>query len=360
MTREIGGSLPVSKKYLDNTPNNKPIYRCNVFKNSIYTFSARSALSLFLDFNYKGKKKVILPLFTCSTCIKPFVDRKFSVHFYNLNLDLSIDERSLKNELEACEYECIIYIHSYFGWNTTAALDKYINELRKQNNIIVINDFTHAWLSDYQLMKADWYVASIRKWLETPDGGVLASDNDINNDFNISDYNKEQVEEYVKASLLKNDYLIGVRNIKKEDFYPLFKHVNSFFRDETVYAMSPLSKTVYQNTDFEFVKEKRRQNAKYLCAYINNKNINKIFIDVPKDVTPFYYPVYIEGDRRNEFQAYLASQNIFCPVHWTIPEFVLQNDHSNLIYPNIISLVCDQRYDINDMDNFVNVINSFN
>ena len=51
------------------------------------------------------------------------------------------------------------------------------------------------------------------------------------------------------------------------------------------------------------------------------------------------------------------SHDIYCPIHWPKSEFV--QDLNNEIYDNILSLVCDQRYGLDDMRRMVNVINEY-
>ena len=51
------------------------------------------------------------------------------------------------------------------------------------------------------------------------------------------------------------------------------------------------------------------------------------------------------------------SHDIYFPIHWLKSQFV--QNLNNEIYDNILSLVCDQRYGLDDMRRMVNVINEY-
>ena len=60
-------------------------------------------------------------------------------------------------------------------------------------------------------------------------------------------------------------------------------------------------------------------------------------------------------------QKELAAHNIYCPVHWPIPEQVkpAMDKDSEYIYSHVLSLICDQRYDLEDMVGIVDIANKY-
>ena len=62
------------------------------------------------------------------------------------------------------------------------------------------------------------------------------------------------------------------------------------------------------------------------------------------------------------FQTYLAENKIYAPIIW--PKSDLCNNSINLevdwIYRNILSIPCDQRYSMEDMERVVEIINNYN
>ena len=135
MLIEIGGNMPLSEEMLRNQASDKEIWGCEKFRHNLYTFSARSATNIFLDEIYNGVKKVILPIYTCETCIEPFVSHGFSVAYYTINKNLSINEDSLLEKLEAFGFEGILYIHSYFGFDTLASTKSLLEQLREKKKL---------------------------------------------------------------------------------------------------------------------------------------------------------------------------------------------------------------------------------
>lgn len=53
------------------------------------------------------------------------------------------------------------------------------------------------------------------------------------------------------------------------------------------------------------------------------------------------------------------SNNIYCPIHWPIPERIMLNNETRQVYEEELSLICDQRYGNNDMLRIAKVINDF-
>ena len=359
MQIEIGGNIPISEEFFEKPESESEVWGCQKFKHNLYTFSARSALDVYLNENYKGEKKVILPIFTCETCITPFINHGFAIEFYSVNKDLSINEESLKEQLEKFQYSGILYVHSYFGFDTLASVKSLLHQIRQEKKLTIIDDYTQSWLNNKKEIEADIYIASLRKWLSTPDGGVISSDDCPIQSKCISPFCKRQAEEYIEASKLKNRFLAGDSSVTKAQFYPLFKHTIEYFEEKRVYAMSPISKAVYDYSDYEFIKYQRIQNAKFLSQNILDKNVERIFKNIPEGVVPFYYPIYVKKNKRAELQQHLIKNNIFCTIHWSPSTYVTTQGGDKNIYPDILSLVCDQRYGIDDMERMVNAINNF-
>lgn len=344
---------------LNQQPSTKEVFGCSKFKYNLYTFSARSALNVYLDEIYSGEKNVVLPIYTCETCIKPFVDHGFNIEYYRINEDLSINEDSLVTELEKIAYNGILYVHSYFGFDTLSKAKPLLKKLRQKNELTIIDDYTQSWLNKKKEIEADIYLCSIRKWLSTPDGGVLSSDTQPLQSKNIKPFCEEQVNEYIEASLLKNRFLENDPSVEKSQFYPLFKHTIEYFEHKEAYALSPISKVIFDTANYDFVINQRIKNAKFLSQNINNNIVEKIFNDIPQGIVPFYYPIYIKNGRRADLQKHLIENNIFCTIHWTPSKIIAERPEIAQIYPNILSLVCDQRYSTDDMTRFVEAINNF-
>ena len=67
--------------------------------------------------------------------------------------------------------------------------------------------------------------------------------------------------------------------------------------------------------------------------------------------TPIFLPIFMETKERDGLRKHLIEMGIYCPVHWPKPEGCESN-----IYDLELSLICDQRYGIEDMKRIVSVI----
>ena len=69
---------------------------------------------------------------------------------------------------------------------------------------------------------------------------------------------------------------------------------------------------------------------------------------------PLFIPVFLEN--RSEVRKKMFSNNIFTPVHWPYESDKLNGEVKNLIYDKELSLICDQRYSLEDMERQIKVI----
>ena len=58
-------------------------------------------------------------------------------------------------------------------------------------------------------------------------------------------------------------------------------------------------------------------------------------------------------------RAHLIRNGIYCPIHWAIPDEVRLNTETKKLYDEELSLVCDQRYCLGDMDRTLTTIEAF-
>ena len=69
---------------------------------------------------------------------------------------------------------------------------------------------------------------------------------------------------------------------------------------------------------------------------------------------PLFVPIVIAKEKRNAIRKKLIDNQIYCPVHWPHPNAECQSN----LYEMELSLVCDQRYNGDDMKRIVEVLNN--
>jgi len=73
-------------------------------------------------------------------------------------------------------------------------------------------------------------------------------------------------------------------------------------------------------------------------------------VELPDDRVPLYLPLLLKG--RDSVRASLASQGIFCPVHWPRPSSLgvpKPPSEESPLWTDEISIIIDQRYGPEDI-----------
>lgn len=74
-----------------------------------------------------------------------------------------------------------------------------------------------------------------------------------------------------------------------------------------------------------------------------------------EDKTPLFIPIFL--DNRDVLRKELFSNEIFVPIHWPVSKKDV-NENSGM-YSKELSLICDQRYDEEDMKKQLSIIRQF-
>lgn len=114
---------------------------------------------------------------------------------------------------------------------------------------------------------------------------------------------------------------------------------------------SKISRHLIPEISFEEIKSKRMENASFLHDELEKLGIKHTYNPVS---VPLFIPVFLEN--RSEVRKKMFSNNIFTPVHWPYESDKLNGEVKNLIYDRELSLICDQRYSIDDMERQIKVI----
>jgi dTDP-4-amino-4,6-dideoxygalactose transaminase len=227
----------------------------------------------------------------------------------------------------------------------------------RQSGTIVIEDITQTMYSKFEHTRADYYVCSFRKWAALPDGGCAISTNKL---FSYKPNKTDKNLQEAKLKAFHAKYLYMCKDIgNKDEFLKMFKDAEEILcQQQSIFAMSSVSKMIQANLEIDILREKRRENFQVLCNGLAGINlIESVFNSLPDDVTPLYFPVYVKHNRKS-LQSYLAKNDIYAPVIWPKPvqcANVLSKE-VDWIYNRILSIPCDQRYDSYDMEKIIKKI----
>lgn len=325
----------------------------------IWMSTGRSATRLVLqtieERNPNCKKIALLPPFTCHTVFEPFMDFGYEIHTMPLAVDLTTSAEDILKRQALCDAG-VVLVHRYYGFDTLSGFNQAVRKLQERG-VVVIEDCTQCLYSGFKVSDADYYVASIRKWCGVPDGGFAICKEGI---FvhKPSQTDEPMVEAKRIASELKYQFIFEGKG-DKPTFKAKYREGETLLDNQsTYYTIGDFSATIQADLDVANLKQKRKANYKVLLDGLQSvSGIKMIFDYLPEDVTPLYFPILV--DEREPFQDLLADNDIYAPVVWPKAENCPAiGENADLIYEKILCIPIDQRYDVDDMQRIVNVINA--
>ena len=318
----------------------------------------RTALYALIDDICSNKlpDSVCMPDFCCETMIIPFIRHNIKVDFYHVD----VKDETLHFEMKTDNSWDIFYITDYFGYNLEQMLE--LGKKAKSNGSIVIYDRTQSILTSPSepSYAFDYIYCSFRKFSGLIGGGILIK---LFDKINLAqNYTQETNYNYVEkkklARKLKKEYIeegLGDKSV----FLRLKSEAEDILNDEFIkFDMDEETKNLLPLLDEKIIIKKRIENATFLHDALSDcKGIKLMFPSLRSDDCPLYVPILVSNGRRDELKQYLIDSNIYCPNHWNNKEIDLRS--SNDIYDQELSLICDQRYGINDMKYEADVIRKF-
>lgn len=340
-TREIGSEYHYEILKL----NKEEVHLKFEVVDDTYTFSGRTAIENILK-NLSGIHKALLPSYCCDSMVVPFRVANIEVEYYDVfwNTDFNVN-CEIKNDID------LVLWCNYFGFRQN--MPDFGNFIDRGG--IVIEDITHSYLSGNPFHPQSQYiVASIRKWFPLMCGGYCASK------IGKLQYkpNIEVPVEYIKMKMLamkqKAMYLDNGDEKLKEQYmknYSLSNHWLAEYYSKTKIDSDSLE--YLRSIDFVSVKKRRIENASIIYRYLyEQKKIFPMFHKKDMDC-PLFVPIICRTKtEREKLRQKLIAEKIYCPVHWPKPNC---NCKSN-IYDLELSLLCDQRYCIDDMKRMMKII----
>lgn len=297
--------------------------------------------------------KVLLPSYLCSTMLGPVASIGLQAGFYRVHPDLSIDTNDLKRLIRTGP--SVVVICDYFGFHVPRLLldDP---DLPLTDGHLVLYDATHSALDpepwETAVWKPDVCVVSLRKMLPVVDGAfaIWMSRRSVSGPESPTTLS-ESVSLRSVAMLLKASHLLHGQGDKK--VYLSMYHQSESLVDEEYQqtrGMSALSRSMLEHVDLIKARTSRRENYRRLLEMLGNlESVRPLFPVLPDDVYPLGFPVV--ADRRDELRTHLAQNNIYCPIHWILPDDIPADEfpESHGLSQRILTIPCDQRYTASDM-----------
>ena len=308
-----------------------------------FLMSGRTSIDYILNDIEDLKKIVYMPEYCCSSMVQPFIDNGYKIQYYQVDL---INNKYYIDE----QFNCSIFFGmSYFGYDTSN-MDDYIKKFKKKN-VIVLEDITHRiFCKKNHCKESDYLIASLRKWFPIYTGAI-AVNKKCGFRKNIDNYtiNEELVKYKKQAMNLKREYINDINIDCKDIFLDLFNKSNRMITDYKNRKMDEESLEILKTIDIEEIRKKRIYNLKIIEENLVNSDNVKLLYNYKNGDCPIFVPIILKN--RDYIRKKLIDNKIYCPIHW--PNF---NNFKNKIYANELSLICDQRYDEEDMKRVVKII----
>ena len=157
-----------------------------------------------------------------------------------------------------------------------------------------------------------------------------------------------------RAAKLKFDYMEGVA-INKNDFLALYGKPETLLEKDYVDYMG-----IPSQIDIKSLVQIRRDNARYLIEELKEIAELKLWRNsINENDVPLFVLVFLNIEKRELLRNHLLKNDIYCPIHWPISDLHMIDKDTESIYLKELSLVCDQRYQLEDMKREATVIKRF-
>lgn len=302
--------------------------------------SGRDALKVFArEFE---PTTVLIPALACDSMILPFEMYGHKVKYYKLNKDYSINRESLYSLIPNEDKTALFLYMDYFG--NKAIEDAELEKLRTSHpHLIFIEDRTHNLLVESRyIFKPDFTVASLRKWIDIPDGGLLWTDREIKEEYS-EDLTFSEVR--LHAQCMRNEFLRTGDETIKTEYRKIFSTVTDMIDEEKLPGrMSQYSYERACQVNLTEVNEKRSRNARVLIEELKGFT----FVQDKAGLGDVYVAILI--DNRDAVQKKLASMGIFCTIIWPLnDEQRAACEVAKYTEEHMLTIYCDQRHSVEDM-----------
>ena len=334
----------------------------SIYDNHLYqiveTLSGRTALEHIVELLVrKGAKSAYLPAYCCHTMIEPFLTHGMKVSFY----DLELTENGLHRWVDD-DHQCdCILLMDYFGHTDKETFEIAFQE--KAKGVSTIYDATHSMYSDVNYNAYDFIYGSYRKWVDI-NCGFLAWKRDL--EVSSITQNSSNGDTYPSTRALLFDKKASFMNgdaVSKDEFLPLVNTAESILEEQYHHKRPDRrSMEVLRNTDADFLINVRKQNAQLLTntiAALDDKRIRCFNPIIDNRDTPLFVAIAVSLNDRDALRKHLIANQIYCPVHWPFSDTHPNHSKSQPLFDTELSLICDQRYELDDMQRMINAIKEF-
>ena len=328
--------------YIDSYQS-KRAHLTDVYRNALLLADGRQCIMALI--RQYGWKRLWMPEYFCYEVIASIEQMTgIEIAFYHDLPILSNDQRTVE-ELPYMDGDVLFRVN-YFGLRDFRSEDKI--------PIPVIEDHTHDLLGHWALYSnADWCIASLRKSLPVPEGGMMWSPKGFSLDCitDESEENKEIAASRWEGMRMKAAYLNGEQK-NKDAFRKKFIDTEGWFDCAEISAIDDNSRNYIEKLDINLWQGAKLKNWKILHREMKTKPLSA----ENDSCTPFSCILLAEShDAREQLRKRLIARSIYPAILWNVPHSAseMAKDFSS----RMLSVHCDGRYTPDDARQLSAIIN---
>lgn len=293
--------------------------------------TGRNALEYILR-SIGNVKHVYLPYYTCEVVLEPL--RKLNIPYTYYHINSSFE---MADVLKSQEGEYII-ANNYYG-----VKDAYIEKLAAQYGDHLIVDCAQAFFAKPLSGIKAFY--SMRKYVGVADGGVAYLGNLPNNLIDVKEL--ENTDDH-------DSHLFKRKQFGAEAGFADYQANEKKLDNQPIRLMSFQTKWLLDHIDYDNVMARRRENFRYLNEALACTNA----LSLPNMNTfacPMVYP-FLEKTNKN-LRKLLIENKVFVARYWPNVEQIDGYETEANMANNVLSIPCDQRYGMKELDRVLEIIN---
>jgi len=315
-----------------------------------------AAIRLICDFlASQGIHELLLPSYICSTMADAFDRYGFTCTYYLIEENFRIDLEDLLKKASGFK---VLYIIDYFGYGFSPEEEKVFQQLRSQGMLIIEDDAQAVF---NRTSVADIRFNTLRKFVPY-DGSFFYSNLDVSSIL-------------AKFAGLPNHRLPVIRQFRQsfarllaeeaenfDELNPLFDQSEQHYYADLTVLGDPEERLAAVHLDWAAIEAKRKANHCRLVERLSGlAGIELVFLQVSPHSLPLGFPIYVKNGRRDALLHTLREASVYPVVHWDI----LKDRRINRVPRNvaisgqILTLILDQRFDLEDMDYQASLVRLF-
>lgn len=305
------------------------------FPSANYYADGRQAL---IDlYRSQGWQRLWVPKYFCYDVIESLKEAGLELVFYTDYPDYHDDSKTIEAIQRKGHFrptDAILWVN-YFGTRSYRDVEKL--------NIPVVEDHTHDLIGGWAINShADWCIASLRKSLPVPEGGMIWSPMGLKlpKQPDSSEENEQIAATRWEAMRLKARYLAG-EEVEKAAFRQGFVDTEAYFDRAEVCALDAESQRFLQLFDIRDWYNRKWENWELLRDI--KKDGVRVLWPENKGCYPFSLIMVFElEEERNRVRKALIERQVYPTILWSVPPSYY--GEISQMSGGMLSIHCDARY----------------